>query len=528
MNRSCSHAAVALLFTACGNAAAPAAAPVDAQVSDLVEDVVQVADVVSADTGADTPDTAPETADADAGATTTAKSHVLLISIDGLHAADLETYRQLKPQSTLAQLAGQGIRYANAHAAFPSDSFPCVLAWATGGSPRTTGVFYDISWDRQLSPPGSTCKTVGTRVDFSEVADKDSTKLDGGGGFDPAKLPRDPSAACAPVYPHQFVRVNNIFEVVKAAGKRTAWADKHVTYEVLQGPSGAGVDDLFNPEIAAVSTKNFASTQSYDQSKVTALLNQIHGKDHLGQLAEVPTLFGMNFQAVSVVQKTAGYKDAKGTPSDALLLALDSVDAALGTLVDALKAQNLWDSTLLIVGASHGQSPMDPALVKRVPTTVLANLVNSVQPGLLLQATQDTVGLLWLADQTQTQAVVKVLMENQEKAGIDHVIAGAELVQQFGDPLLDARVPDLVVVVKPGTIYTDSSKKIAEHGGLSEDDRHVALLVVGAGKAETPLADAVETRQIAVTILQALGLDPQKLQAVAKEGTLPLPGLTLK
>jgi hypothetical protein len=36
----------------------------------------------------------------------------------------------------------------------------------------------------------------------------------------------------------------------------------------------------------------------------------------------------------------------------------------------------------------------------------------------------------------------------------------------------------------------------------------------------------VETIQVAPTILHALGLDPQKLDAVQKEGTPILPGLT--
>jgi hypothetical protein len=37
----------------------------------------------------------------------------------------------------------------------------------------------------------------------------------------------------------------------------------------------------------------------------------------------------------------------------------------------------------------------------------------------------------------------------------------------------------------------------------------------------------VETAQIAPTILVALGLDPEKLTAVQKEGTQVLPGLDL-
>ncbi len=66
--------------------------------------------------------------------------------------------------------------------------------------------------------------------------------------LDPAQLPVDP-ATCQPVYPHSYLRVNTVFEVARAAGLRTAWSDKHAAYEILNGPSGTGVQDLFTPEI---------------------------------------------------------------------------------------------------------------------------------------------------------------------------------------------------------------------------------------------------------------------------------------
>ena len=52
--------------------------------------------------------------------------------------------------------------------------------------------------------------------------------------------------------PHEYVRVNTIFEVVKAHGGRTAWTDKHPSYEWTNGPSGKGVDDFYGPEINSV------------------------------------------------------------------------------------------------------------------------------------------------------------------------------------------------------------------------------------------------------------------------------------
>ena len=88
--------------------------------------------------------------------------------------------------------------------------------------------------------------------EFKLAFGNDLTKLDAGGGINPAYLPRDPKNNCAPVYPHQFIRVNTMFEVVKAAGGYPAWTDKHQSYELTNGRSGHGVDDFYAPEINSI------------------------------------------------------------------------------------------------------------------------------------------------------------------------------------------------------------------------------------------------------------------------------------
>src|SRR5262245_46887932 len=83
--------------------------------------------------------------------------HVLLLSIDGLRAQDLSRYSRFNPDSALAQLTHLDITYTDASTSRPSDSFPGLLSMVTGGSPHSTGVFYDDSYDRNLSAPGSNC-----------------------------------------------------------------------------------------------------------------------------------------------------------------------------------------------------------------------------------------------------------------------------------------------------------------------------------------------------------------------------------
>src|SRR5437868_162550 len=227
--------------------------------------------------------------------------HVLLLSIDGFHQLDLENYIAAHPGSTLAALVARGTEYTNTTSSRPSDSFPGTLAMTTGGSPSSTGIYYDVSWDDLLSPPGSACATRGTVVPFDGVG------IDVNDGLvttsiDPAKLPLDPDHNCSLVYPHNYLKVNTIFEVIKAAGMRTAVSDKHPSYELLNGPSGTGVDDLFTPENDANGAKkDIAKMEAYDETKVQAVLNQIEGynhdrTDHPG----VPAIIMMNFQAANI------------------------------------------------------------------------------------------------------------------------------------------------------------------------------------------------------------------------------------
>ena len=298
-----------------------------------------------------------------------AVKHVLLISIDGMHSLDFSNCSKgisainggAPYCPALAALAQHGMNYLQAYTSRPSDSFPGLTAIVTGGTPRTAGMYYDVSYDRKLSPPYATTpygivggptlcpSVVGTQVGLDEEIDTDYTQIDGGGKINWQYLPRDPSKNCAAVWPHQFIRTNTIFEVVRDNGGYTAWTDKHPSYEWLNGPSGYGVDDFYGPEINSVAipltkpgynvpschtlpdtaatddwTVSFQNIQCYDTLHVQAILNQIDGKNHDGsKSAPVPALFGANFQAVSVGQKlvekaistTGGYVDAAGTPT---------------------------------------------------------------------------------------------------------------------------------------------------------------------------------------------------------------------
>jgi hypothetical protein len=351
--------------------------------------------------------------------------------------------------------------------------------------------------------------------------------------------------------------VNTIFEVVKAHGGHTAWTDKHPSYEWTNGPSGHGVDDFYGPEINSIPvalpqfpgipatspfptctpvnfmdptpddgwTTNLLNIQCYDETHVQAVLNEIDGYDHdRDRWVGVPTLFGTNFQAVSVGEKLVGngYTDVLGTPSAGLASELEFVDASLGLMVAELKKQGIYNSTLIIVGAKHGQSPID--VQKLSP-------IGGGQPGSLLGSNEafdisDDGSLIWLKSPSLTDSVVSLLSEpaSQTTLGIQEIFAGPSLREKFNSPLVDPRTPDIILKTNTGVIFTGGSK-IAEHGGLNEDDIHVALLVSRPGLQAKHVKTYVLNQQVAPTIIQALGIDPSELNAVRIEGITSLPFL---
>jgi len=532
---------------------------------------------------------------------------VLLISIDGMHAVDftncakgISTVNSGDPYCpALAALGQTGVNYVAASTSKPSDSFPGLTAIVTGGSPALTGVYYDVAYSRNYNAPAKTtgngvaagpCKPfgtpTGTTTEYEEGIDIDQTKLNGGapgasltdGGInsiDIARLVRDPNMGCNPVFPWAFVRANSIFSVIHRNGGYAAWSDKHPAYaSVASGLGPIALDDFYAPEINSnviplpgvktptglsctsipdpgadltAWTNSFLNIQCYDTLKVNAILNEIKGKDHLGlKKTQVPTIFGMNFQAVSVGEKLiegstkGGYLDAAGTPNDVMLSEFKFVDASIGKFVSELKATGLYDSTLIVITAKHGQSPIDP-------NRYVSQLINGTSPATLLSKagyipysestenptgigpTEDDVSLLWLKSSSDTDASVKILEDNASGSGIalGQIYYGPTVALNYNDPTVDPRTPDIIVTPNVGVTYSGSTKKQAEHGGFAHDDTNVMLLLSYPGFRPHTVRASVGTAQVAPTILKALDINPAELLAVRVEGTPVLPDVNL-
>jgi hypothetical protein len=528
--------------------------------------------------------------------------HVLLISIDGMHAVDYLNCSEGLPGvnngepycPNLAALGETGVNYRDTSTSKPSDSFPGLMALMTGGSPRTVGAFYDVAYDRTYDAPINTTGNgvagtgpagcapgmpgTGSTTEFDEGIDLNQLELNGGapagvdGGIqsiDYTKLDRDPSKGCAQVYPWDFVRTNTIFGVIHAAGGYTAWSDKHPAYSAVSGHGSAGkaIDDYYAPEINSIPvalpgvsaqgvscsplpdqtevsssnawTDSFQNIQCYDQLKVNAILNEINGKTHNGSgNAPRPAILGMNFQVVSIGQKliqkslahTGGYEDSTGTPTPYLVSEIQFADASIGDMISALKKNGIYDQTLIIITAKHGQSPIDSARYLGISNST--NDPISTSPATIL----DNAGCLPYSESPSnptTPNAVSLLRStsptSSNVAGIGEIFSGPILRTYFNAPGLppagDPRTPDILTTPNVGVTYSGSTKKLAEHGGFSRDDTNVILLVSNPGFSKKTVTSIVETLQVAPTILKALGLNPDALDAVRAEGTQVLPGL---
>jgi arylsulfatase A-like enzyme len=292
---------------------------------------------------------------------------------------------------------------------------------------------------------------------------------------------------------------------------------------------------------------------------VQAVLNWINGKTHNGaSSAPTPAVFGMNFQAVSIGQKliektlsptvTGGYMDSIGTPTPALMGEIQFVDTSIGEMVSALQSRGLLNSTVIIITAKHGQSPIDSARylgianssndpITTSPETILqaAGCIPASETGAQLGPTEDDVSLVWLNSNCTTAEAVSMLRlsspTTNNVAGIGEIFSGPILTTYFNAPGLppngDPRTPDILTVPDIGVTYSGSGKKLAEHGGFSRDDTNVIMLVSNPEFRPTTVTTPVETLQVAPTILMLLGLDPNALQAVRLEHTQVLPAIQL-
>jgi hypothetical protein len=537
--------------------------------------------------------------------------HVLILSIDGLHQADLTDPQLRQFLRNIRALERIGVSYSNDRTTSPSDSFPATLSFLTGAGPATTGVYYDDTYSRTLYAPGSNVATAqpGTPINWDSSIDINSNLLSGGGNFDASSIDTSMlplNSRGQPVYPRQFLQVNTIFDVAHDAGLYTALIDKHPSYEIAYGNNPNAINDFYAPEIDSntalldnatgqtinadalqaanpfanlsgytlvdastdpegpndpnleATTNNVLLTEKYDDLKVQALLNEIAGRaSHSSPNItnpQVPNLFEMNFQAVNTAEVLYlgginRLRNGKEAPSAILESAIEHTDNCIGEIVAALKNAGLWRSTEVFLTAKHGQDPrVGPAGL--MSANIIPNLLtNAGAPAATI--TEDDIALIWLQNQSTTQTAANALQKFKNTGTVDVYYGGVEqtlpasrvinkilygqgLVKAgLGNPATDSTTPDIIVTMKSGYFWTSPPTQYQDsredHGGFSADDTDVPLIVFGGAVPHGLQGLTVDTRvmstQIAVSALDALGLDPSQLQGAVIDHTQPLPGL---
>src|SRR5260370_37334096 len=104
------------------------------------------------------------------------------------------------------------------------------------------------------------------------------------------------------------MRLKNLLEEAKSGVCHSAWEDKPPAYDLVNGPSGTGVDDLYTPEVTNVggldNTHSVVCTAGNDFKKGHAMINEIPGLTHGRKTGPgVPLIFWKNIPAVSAGQR---------------------------------------------------------------------------------------------------------------------------------------------------------------------------------------------------------------------------------
>jgi predicted AlkP superfamily pyrophosphatase or phosphodiesterase len=298
--------------------------------------------------------------------------HAVIIFVDGLRADLLDP--GLAPH--IAALGRAGTRFANAEAGFPSDSMPGILGPLTGASPRDTGVPYDEYYDRHYKLAIEITETVTVPPGLK---------------------------------PHDLLRVPTLLEAAKAKGLKTAFISKHIGYEILQGPSGQGIDRLELPESADWK----GPFKEYDAQNFETLTGMIV-KD------------GADVAGIYAIAANYAMKD-HGVASAETRAAVADIDAQVGRVVDAVAAAGRYDDTVFVVMGDHGDTDTPDAIASKGEGSVVAFLAE--QGIKTAKITADDVMLAWLADSSQAQKAVSLLDTSEAKArfGIDRVLGADEL-----------------------------------------------------------------------------------------------------
>ena len=176
----------------------------------------------------------------------------------------------------------------------------------------------------------------------------------------------------------------------------------------------------------------------------------------------------------------AGYFPGGTTPRPLLASAFNYVNAQLQRMVETIQQDGLASSTAIIITAKHGQSPLNPLQLKRIPDGPIIDAINAAwtkQTGdpnnLIVAGTDDDLWQSYLSVKTQAAAdfvknylwnhsATAVLYNNDgvnrgteqvAHSGLAQIYAGHQAAAFFGVRYSNPRYPDVFGRVQIGTVW---------------------------------------------------------------------------
>jgi hypothetical protein len=121
---------------------------------------------------------------------------------------------------------------------------------------------------------------------------------------------------------------------------------------------------------------------------------------------------------------------------------------------------------------------------------------------------------------------VKAFGDQAEALGIADIYSGARLTLTLNSPMKDSRTPEIILQPELGVLWTTQDDSApAVHGGMLDEETHVALLVSGSQLTGRYDPTYVPTTQLGPLLLRALGMEKFDLQALHLEHSPALPGI---
>ena len=176
----------------------------------------------------------------------------------------------------------------------------------------------------------------------------------------------------------------------------------------------------------------------------------------------------------------------------------------------------MYDDTLIIITAKHGESPIDHNPICGRRHQYAGNAAGKRHPLLGVTAERNRHWcngrrcVCALAEEgASVTAAVELLKKNAAEIGLGEIFYGPTLALNYNigglDPGEDPRSPDIIVTPNVGVTYSGSTTMVGDHGGFAHDDTNVMLLVAYPTFTAQTVSAPTTTTQVAPTIVKRWG-----------------------